>query len=160
MLIVLTDGNDTGSVVPPVDAAKVAATHGIRIYTIAIGDPTTVGEEALDLDTIERVSELTDGKAFRALDQEQLQLAYETIGELEPELYETLSFRPRQSLHFVPIALALLFLPDLSQSANPGELAGEEEYPCCLILRVSSTSTFCGPPGAWLSCRTRLSGGS
>ena len=40
----LTDGNDTGSTVPPVDASKVAAAAGIRIYTIAIGDPATVGE--------------------------------------------------------------------------------------------------------------------
>ena len=38
VLIVLTDGNDTGSMVPPVDAAKVAASQDIRIYTIAIGD--------------------------------------------------------------------------------------------------------------------------
>ena len=111
VLLVLTDGNDTGSVVPPVDAAKVAAANGIRIYTIAIGDPTTVGEEALDIDTISRVAEVTGGKTFQALDQEQLREAYETIGELEPELYETLSFRPRQSLHFMPIAVALvLFL--------------------------------------------------
>ncbi|MEH6582439.1 MAG: VWA domain-containing protein [Halioglobus sp.] len=108
VLIILTDGNDTGSIVPPVDAAKVGAAQDIRIYTIAIGDPTTVGEEALDLETIERVSEVTGGQTFQALDQEQLQQAYTTIGELEPELYETLSFRPRQSLHFVPIAVAVL----------------------------------------------------
>ncbi|MEH6589132.1 MAG: VWA domain-containing protein [Halioglobus sp.] len=107
VLIILTDGNDTGSVVPPVDAAKVAAAHDIRIYTIAIGDPTTVGEEALDLQTLERVAELTDGQAFQALDQPQLQQAYRTIGEMEPELYETLSFRPKQSLHYLPIGLAL-----------------------------------------------------
>jgi Ca-activated chloride channel family protein len=108
VLIMLTDGNDTGSTVPPVDAAKVAAANAIRIYTIAIGDPATVGEEALDIDTIERVSEVTGGKAFQALDQAQLQQAYRTIGELEPELYETISFRPRQSLHWLPIGVALI----------------------------------------------------
>ena len=48
VLIMLTDGNDTGSTVPPVEAAKVAQAYGIRIYTIAIGDPATVGEEKLD----------------------------------------------------------------------------------------------------------------
>jgi Ca-activated chloride channel family protein len=111
VLIVLTDGNDTGSVVPPVDAAKVAAAHDIRIYTIAIGDPATVGEEALDLKTIERVSEVSGGQTFQALDQEQLRQSYEAIAALEPELYETLSFRPRQSLHFAPIAAAtMLFM--------------------------------------------------
>jgi len=111
VLIILTDGNDTGSTVPPVDAAKVAAASEIRIYTIAIGDPTTVGEDALDMDTINRVSEITGGRSFQALDREQLRQAYLTIGELEPELYETISFRPRQSLHWAPLVLAsILYL--------------------------------------------------
>ena len=108
VLIMLTDGNDTGSTVPPVDAAKVAASYDVRIYTIAIGDPTTVGEDALDMATIRRVSELTGGRSFEALDQQQMRDAYLTIGELEPELYESISFRPRQSLHWVPVALAMV----------------------------------------------------
>jgi Ca-activated chloride channel family protein len=108
VLIILTDGNDTGSTVPPIDAAKVAAAHDIRIYTIAIGDPASIGEEALDSKTLERVAEVTGGKTFQALDQQQLKRAYETIAELEPQLYETISFRPRQSLHWVPISLALI----------------------------------------------------
>jgi Ca-activated chloride channel homolog len=108
VLILLTDGNDTGSTVPPIDAAKVAASYGIRIYTIAIGDPASAGEEALDMDTIERVSEVTGGQSFQALDQAQLQRAYHTIAELEPQLYETISFRPRQSLHWLPIGVALI----------------------------------------------------
>ncbi|MFK8048510.1 MAG: VWA domain-containing protein [Halioglobus sp.] len=107
VLIILTDGNDTGSVVPPIDAAKVAAVHNIRIYSIAMGDPTTVGEEAIDFKTIERIAQVTGGRAFEALDQVQLEQAYQTIGELEPELYETTSFRPRKSLHYLPIGFAL-----------------------------------------------------
>ena len=107
VLIILTDGNDTGSTVPPVDAAKVAATYDVRIYTIAIGDPASVGEEALDMKTIARVSEVTGGRDFQALDQAQLDEAYRAIAELEPELYETISFRPKQSLHWLPLGLAL-----------------------------------------------------
>lgn len=108
VLIMLTDGNDTGSTVPPIDAAKVSETFGIRIYTIAIGDPASAGEEALDMDTIERVSEVTGGQSFQALDQAQIRRAYKTIAELEPQLYETISFRPRQSLHWVPVSMALV----------------------------------------------------
>ena len=52
-----------------------------------------------------RVSEIAGGRTFRALDQDEMRQAYVTIGELEPELYETISFRPRQSLHWVPMAL-------------------------------------------------------
>lgn len=108
VLIMLTDGNDTGSTVPPVDAAKVAAADDIRIYTIAIGDPASVGEEALDIDTLQRVSEVTGGQYFQALDREELGRAYRTIGGLEPELYETISFRPKESLHWVPVGLVLV----------------------------------------------------
>jgi|TARA_B110000261_G_scaffold47485_1_gene55976 Ca-activated chloride channel family protein len=109
VLIILTDGNDTGSIVPPIDAAKVAAAYNIRIYTIAIGDAASVGEEALDIDTIERVTEITGGESFEALDQQALQRAYHTIAELEPDVYETISFRPRQSLHWLPLCVALIF---------------------------------------------------
>jgi Ca-activated chloride channel family protein len=108
VLIILTDGNDTGSTVPPIDAAKVAASYNIRIYTIAIGDPGAIGEDALDMETLKRVSQVTGGQAFQALDQAELRNAYSTIGELEPQLYETISFRPKQSLHWLPVCAALL----------------------------------------------------
>lgn len=108
VLIMLTDGNDTGSTVPPIDAAKVAAAHGIRIYTIAVGDPASAGEEQLDIDTIARVSEVTGGQHFQALDQQQLQRAYQSIAALEPRLYESVSFRPRHSLHWLPVGIALV----------------------------------------------------
>lgn len=108
VLIVLTDGNDTGSTVPPIDAAKVAAAHGIRIYTIAVGDPASAGEEELDIDTISRVSEVTGGQHFQALDQQELQRAYQSIAALEPRLYESVSFRPRHSLHWLPVGIAMV----------------------------------------------------
>lgn len=109
VLLMLTDGNDTGSKVPPVEAAKVAAYHGIRIYTIAIGDPSNVGEEALDEDTLRRVAEITGGVYFQAIDRQQLIATYTAIAALEPELYETTSFRPRHSMHHIPLALVMLY---------------------------------------------------
>lgn len=108
VLIVLTDGNDTGSVVPPVDAAKVAAAHGIRIYIIAIGDPASAGEEALDMETIARVTEVTGGSYFQALNQLELNAAYRTIARLEPNIYETISFQTRHSLHWLPPAFGIV----------------------------------------------------
>lgn len=105
VLIVLTDGNDTGSKVPPIEAAKVARQKGLTIYTIAIGDPATIGEEAMDVAVLERVAELTGGKYYQALDREQLLAAYRAITDLEPELYETLSYRPRHSLFHWPLAI-------------------------------------------------------
>ena len=107
VLIVLTDGNDTGSKVPPIEAAKVAAHKGLTIYTIAVGNPETTGEEALDLEVMEAIAEITGGGFYQALDRTQLQTAYEEIARLEPEEFETLSYRPRHSLHHYPLAIVM-----------------------------------------------------
>ncbi len=111
VLLVLTDGNDTSSRVPPIDAARVASAHHVKVYTIAIGDPATVGEEAMDVETLQKVAEITHGAYFEALDREALESAYKHIDALEPQLYDTLSYRPRHSLFHYPLAvIAMLYL--------------------------------------------------
>jgi Ca-activated chloride channel family protein len=107
VLIVLTDGNDTGSKVPPIEAAKVAGHKGVKIYTIAIGNPETSGDEALDLEVMEAIADITGGGFYQALDRAELQKAYEDIARLEPEEFETLSYRPRYSLHHYPLAIVI-----------------------------------------------------
>ncbi len=107
VLIVLTDGNDTGSKVPPIEAAKVAADKAVTIYSIAIGDPLTQGEEALDLEVLSAIAEITGGGFYQALDRAQLEAAYGAIDSLEPALYQTLSYRPRISLHHYPLAILI-----------------------------------------------------
>ncbi|PQJ89321.1 vWA domain-containing protein [Aliivibrio sifiae] len=106
--IVLTDGNDTGSYVEPIDAAKVAAAKNVRIHMIAMGDPRTVGEQALDMNVINRVAEASGGKAFQAINRDELEQAYEAIGELEPQLYESTTYRPKQSIHQYPMMLIVM----------------------------------------------------
>lgn len=105
VLIVLTDGNDTSSKVPPSDAAKVAAAYNIKIYTIAIGDPEAVGEEQVDLGVLKEIAKVTNGKNFQALNRDELKEVYQEIDRLEPELFESRSFRPRTSAHHYPIIL-------------------------------------------------------
>jgi len=105
VLIVLTDGNDTASKVPPVEAAKVAAAHDIKIYTIAIGDPTAVGEEKVDLEVLTEMAEISQGKSFQALNSDELLQVYSEIDKLEPQQFDSLSFRPRVSIHHYPIIL-------------------------------------------------------
>ncbi|MDD9173944.1 VWA domain-containing protein [Aliivibrio finisterrensis] len=106
--IVLTDGNDTGSYVEPIDAAKVAAAKGVRIHMIAMGDPKTVGEQALDMEVINRVAKLSGGNAFEAMNRDELSLAYDEIGKLEPQLYESTTYRPKQSIHYYPVMLIVI----------------------------------------------------
>lgn len=111
VLLLLTDGNDTGSIVPPIDAAKVAATHGIRIYPIAIGDPGSVGEEAIDQRTLDRVAEVTGGRSFAALDRDGLTEVFAVLDALEPSTFDSVAFRPRTDLHWVPVVgIVLLYM--------------------------------------------------
>jgi Ca-activated chloride channel family protein len=108
VVIVLTDGNDTGSFVEPIDAAKVAKAKGVRIHVIAMGDPQTVGEVALDMTTIRRVAKESGGSAFEALNRDELQQAYAQIGELEPQLYESTTYRPKQTIHHYLMAVVVV----------------------------------------------------
>ena len=64
MLILLTDGSDTGSKVPPNKAAEIAAQNDITVHTIAVGDPETVGEAEMDLATLHTIANTTGGTFF------------------------------------------------------------------------------------------------
>ncbi|MEI8596132.1 vWA domain-containing protein [Photobacterium sp. Hal280] len=111
LAIVLTDGNDTDSYVAPEDAAKLAKARGVKIHMIAMGDPQTVGETAIDMETINSVAETTDGKAFQALNSQELNQAYDTINELEPQLYQSTYYQPKSSLHpYLLMVVSFLYL--------------------------------------------------
>ena len=60
VLILLTDGNDTGSNVPPDNAARIAKDFGIVVHTIAVGDPEAA-HEPIDEDTLKLIAETTGG---------------------------------------------------------------------------------------------------
>ena len=72
LAIILTDGNDTDSLVPPKEAARLAKARGVRFHLVAMGDPHTTGEQALDLNTLQAVAETTGGQLFVAMDQQAL----------------------------------------------------------------------------------------
>jgi Ca-activated chloride channel family protein len=109
VVVLLTDGNDTGSQMPVERAARIAADEGITIHTIAMGDPETLGEQALDLDTLETIATTTGGSFFLALDTEELDAIYLELDRLEPDRIDTLSYRPKRPLHWVPLAGLMLF---------------------------------------------------
>lgn len=108
VLIVLTDGNDTGSQVPPERAAEVAKDKGIVIHTVAVGDPKAAGEEKLDVETLKRVATLTGGTYSFAGNRTDLEAVYKRLDELQTRKAETISHRPRLELFHLPLALALL----------------------------------------------------
>ncbi len=85
-VIMLTDGQRTTGP-DPLDAAKMAAERGIRVYTVGIG--TTGGEVIgfegwsmrvrLDEETLKNISALTQGEYFYAGTAEDLKKVYESL---------------------------------------------------------------------------------
>lgn len=115
--IILTDGNDTDSIVTPQDAAIIAKSEGVKIHIVAMGDPLSTGEEALDLRLIKEVTETTGGNNYLALSTEELDKVYKEIALLEPEIYESQSYQPKVSMHHVPIQiLSIIFLVFITTS--------------------------------------------
>ena len=122
VLILLSDGADTASELPPRKAAELAADHGIRIHTVGIGAETALRrnffgmralQPAMDLDeeTLTAIAEATGGRYFRATDPAQLAGIYRTLDELEPVEQEGEMLRPTSTLFHWPLAAALvLFL--------------------------------------------------
>ncbi len=103
VLILLTDGNDTGSKVPPIKAAEIASDHDVTVYCIAIGDPETTGEQKLDEETLQDIAARTGGRFYRAMDREQLEWIYQDLERLEPQEFEALSYRPKRALFHWPL---------------------------------------------------------
>ncbi|MDF3129738.1 VWA domain-containing protein [Kiritimatiellaeota bacterium B1221] len=107
-LIALTDGNDSASQVPPVEAARVAKDKSVRIHTIAIGDPETAGEDPLDVTTLQDVAKTGGGQYFFAGDRGSLEKIYDEIDKIETRKVDVVSHRPRLDLFPWVLVLCLL----------------------------------------------------
>jgi Ca-activated chloride channel family protein len=98
IMILLTDGENTAGDLPPERAAKLAATCGIKIFTIGMGTtgvaPMPVRDPSgkvsmqpmrvtIDEATLERIAEITGGRYWRATDTESMHEICAEIDELE-----------------------------------------------------------------------------
>jgi Ca-activated chloride channel family protein len=126
IIILLTDGRNNSGRLTPEKAAEIAATYGIKIYTIGVGTrgPVPFPEETffgtrqilvqLDIDeeTLQRIAEKTGGQFFRATDTEGLQKIYQTIDKLEKSEAKVKHFQEYRELfrNFVLVALVLLMV--------------------------------------------------
>jgi Ca-activated chloride channel family protein len=96
-IIMLTDGQRTTGV-DPLDAAKMAADRGVRVYTVGIGtvDGETIGFEGwsmrvrLDEETLKAIAQKTSAEYFYAGTAQDLKKVYETLSsKLTVEKKET-----------------------------------------------------------------------
>jgi Ca-activated chloride channel family protein len=132
VLILLTDGSNTAGSLSPMDAARLAADAGIRIYTIGIGGGplgvrTPFGilrQRAGDLDaeTLKAVARETGGRYFPATDTARLEAVYEELNRLEPSIRDTRTYRPMQAVYVWPAGAALLLSAGLAAARVVGRL--------------------------------------
>ncbi len=125
--ILLTDGQNNAGMVDPITAARVAASLGIKVYTIGVGtrgrapmpiDDPVFGrrlvsvEVDIDEDSLMKIAKLTGGEYFRATDREELSAIYDTIDKMEKSKVESETFveyTDRFTWFLIP-ALGLLVL--------------------------------------------------
>ncbi|MDM9627483.1 VWA domain-containing protein [Rhizobium sp. S152] len=110
VLIILTDGNDTASKMPPAKAADIAKQKSVVIHTVGIGDPAATGEDKLDAATLQKVATDTGGRYFFGGDQMQLAAIYDVLDQITPENQKSLSWRPRIELFHWPLGAAIVVL--------------------------------------------------
>ena len=110
VLILMTDGANTAGEIEPLKAAELAATVGLKIYTIGIGSDRSRGRlrigpalsSGLDEKNLEAIADMTGGRYFRARDTAGLAEIYLELDQLEPAANEETGFRPMDELFYIP----------------------------------------------------------
>ena len=117
VVILLTDGANNSGELQPLQAADLANTAKVKIYTIGIGAERQetfgllgrrVTNPSADLNEEELIgiAEATGGQFFRARDPRELSAIYHELNRLEPVDQEAETIRPTVSLFHWPLGLA------------------------------------------------------
>jgi len=124
VVILLTDGENNVGSIPPITAAEIAATFGVKVYTIGVGTkgqaPMPVSDMFgrrryqmmdvnIDEETLEEIADLTGGSYFRATDEKSLAQIYAQIDNMEKTIIEETQYEKKYE-EFFPLALAALGL--------------------------------------------------
>ena len=102
VIILLTDGENNRGEIAPETAAELAKTYGIRVYTVGVGTIGTAPypvqtpfgtqmrdvEVKIDEETLQKIADITDGRYFRATNNEKLVQIYQEIDQLEKSKME------------------------------------------------------------------------
>ncbi|MCP5153042.1 MAG: VWA domain-containing protein [Ectothiorhodospiraceae bacterium] len=118
VVVLLTDGENTAGRMSPLDAARLAAFHGVRVHTVGIGSGAEAGAPrgsasapsavAFDDRMLRMISETTGGRSFHAADGAGLARVHNIIDSLEPTVEEDATLRPAREIFHWPLGLAWL----------------------------------------------------
>lgn len=125
VVILLTDGRSNAGEIAPETAMELAQTFGIRVYTIGVGTHGTApvpvpsvfgGTEIqmmavdIDEDLLKEIANGTDGKYFRATDNQSLKAIYGEIDQLERTKIDVKEFSKKEEEYFRFALLVALFV--------------------------------------------------
>ena len=113
VMILLTDGVNNRGEIDPITAARIAATYGIRIYTVGVGaqgeapypvqTPFGIRRQMIPVDLDEKVltqvADMTGGKYYRATDNRKLKAIYKEIDQLERTKIEVMAYKRYSELY-------------------------------------------------------------
>jgi Ca-activated chloride channel family protein len=103
-IVLLSDGNDTGSKTAPMDAAAEAAAHNVPVYTVILGAQKQGGGGA-NADLLNQIATSTGAVSATAQTSSELSNVYEELGsKLSSQLKVSSS---AQLFLFIAIALAV-----------------------------------------------------
>ena len=132
-IILLSDGSNNQGELDPVTAADLAAKFGIKIYTVAAGTrglapyPVTDAwgrqviqkvQVEVDEESLQEIAKITNGRFFRATDNQSLKEIYREIDTLERteiEVAEYQNYTELYSWFTIPAAFASVFFIFLSR---------------------------------------------
>jgi Ca-activated chloride channel family protein len=123
VVILLTDGENNRGEIAPVTAAELAKTYGIRVYTVGVGTmgmapypiQTPFGIQVRDVEvkidevTLKKIASTTDGKYFRATNNNKLADIYREIDQLEKSKIDVKEYSKKEE-EYLKYALAGAFL--------------------------------------------------
>lgn len=107
ILILLTDGADTGSRMSPLNAAQIAKQSNLRIFTIGIGDEQGEGQYRVDFSTLKKIAEAADGEFYKAQNSQALAKIYQQIDKIAAVETPHTQTRKETSLVHLPLFIAL-----------------------------------------------------
>jgi Ca-activated chloride channel family protein len=88
IIILATDGQNNERRVEPEQAAAIAETLKVRLYTIGLVTQNARAEATLDEQQMRRISERTGGSYARATDAGKLREIYDNVANLEKSRFE------------------------------------------------------------------------
>ncbi len=127
VIILVTDGINNRGEIQPLDAAEIAKTLGVKIYTIGVGSAGTARfpvndpvygrvyadmEVEIDEASLKQIAGVTGGLYYRATDRPSLDRVFEDIGRLEKTKMQVKTYTHYNERYggFLVLALALVFI--------------------------------------------------